>query len=260
MRKSKIYVVAKGKTPGVYKAWGGVGQAQAQVKGFPGAVYKSFPTAELAKEWLDSIPGYHPDVMARLEEMAPGPIAKSKAGNGIGGSRPANTGHKEDLAGGKAVIYTDGGCLGNPGPGGYAAVVLNGDDRQELSAGFRRTTNNRMEVLACIIGLGALPPGTDAVVISDSKYTVDAMTKGWAKKWRSKNWMRTPTDAAKNPDLWEQMLEVCEERNVTFRWVKGHAGTEENERCDELAVAASKGNDLSEDEGFVEESKPLKLF
>lgn len=259
MGKSKIYVVAKGKTPGIYKAWGGVGQAQEQVKGFPGAVYKSFPAAGMAKEWLDSVPGYHPDVMAKLQEMSPGPVVKSKAGSSDRNGRVA-FGHQEDLANGKAVIYTDGGCLGNPGPGGYAAVVLNGEERQELSAGFRRTTNNRMEVLACIIGLESLPPGTDVVVISDSKYTVDAMTKGWAKKWRSKSWMRTPTESAKNPDLWKRMLEVCEERKVAFRWVKGHAGTEENERCDELAVAASKGADLAEDAGFVEESKPLKLF
>lgn len=260
MGKSKIYVVAKGKRPGVYKAWGGIGQAQEQVKGFPGAVYKSFPTAGMAKEWLDSIPGYHPDVMSKLQVMAPESITKGKTNSRSGGSEAATDGHQDDLAKGKAVIYTDGGCLGNPGPGGYAAVVLHGDDRQELSAGFRRTTNNRMEVLACIVGLESLALGTDVLVISDSKYIVDAMTKGWAKKWRSKNWMRTPTEGAKNPDLWERMLEVCEERRVTFRWVKGHAGNEENERCDELAVAASKGEALGEDEGFVEESKPLKLF
>jgi len=260
MGKSKVYVVAKGKTPGVYKAWGGVGQAQEQVKGFPGAVYKSFPTAGMAKEWLDSVPGYHPDVMAKLQEMTPGQITKSAASNGKGRSSSVASGHHEDLAKGKSVVYTDGGCLGNPGPGGYAAVVLKGDARKELSAGFRRTTNNRMEVLACIVGLESLPTGTDVVVISDSKYTVDAMTKGWAKKWRSKNWMRTPAESAKNPDLWKRMLEVCEERKVTFLWVKGHAGNEENERCDVLAVAASNGEDLAEDTGFVEERKPLKLF
>ncbi len=257
MGKSKIYVVAKGKTPGVYKAWGGVGQTQEQVQGYPGAVYKSFPSVGQAIVWLDSVPGHHPDVMAVLEKMPEGSGSNGKVSKSSAG---AFTGHQAELDKGKVVIYTDGGCLGNPGPGGYAAVVLDGEDRKELSGGFRRTTNNRMEVLACIEGLESLPAGTDVVLISDSKYTVDAMTKGWAKKWRSKNWMRTPTEAAKNPDLWKRMLEVCEERKVSFRWVKGHAGTEENERCDELAVAASKGEDLAEDTGLVEESKLLKLF
>ena len=259
MGKSKIYVVANGKTPGVYKGWQGVGQAAEQVQGYPGAVYKSFPTRSQAREWLDSIPGHHPDLMAQLDLMGPEPA-------GFGGrknskSQASQSGdHLKDLADGKSVVYTDGGCLGNPGPGGYAAVVLRGDDREEFSGGFRRTTNNRMEILACIVGLESLPEGSDVVLISDSKYTVDAMVKGWAKKWRSRSWMRNPTEPAKNPDLWERMLEVCQVRNVTFRWVKGHAGTEENERCDELAVAASKGDDLPEDEGFVEESKPLRLF
>jgi ribonuclease HI len=254
MPKSKIYVVAKGKTPGIYKAWAGVGQAQEQVKGFPGAVYKSFPTAGLAKEWLVTVTGYHPDVMGELEKRAPGAVSNGKA------SSVRSSGHQADLAQGKAVVYTDGGCLGNPGPGGYAAIVLQGDDRVELSGGFKRTTNNRMEILACIMGLEALSPETGVVVISDSKYTVDTMTKGWAKKWRTKNWMRTPTERAKNADLWKRMLETCDGRKVTFRWVKGHAGNEENERCDVLAVAASNGEDLSEDTGFVEERKSLKLF
>ncbi len=254
MGKSKIYVVAKGKTPGVYSAWAGVGQAQEQVKGFRGAVYKSFPTAGPAKAWLETVPGYHPDVMTELEKRAPGATPSSRE------SGSPSFGHQADLAQGKTVIYTDGGCLGNPGPGGYAAIVLHGDDRTELFGGFRRTTNNRMEVLACIVGLATLMSETDVVVISDSKYTVNTMTKGWAKKWRAKNWMRTPTEPAKNADLWKRMLEVSDERKVTFRWVKGHAGTEENERCDVLAVAAANGQDLQVDTGFVEESKPLSLF
>jgi len=254
--KSKIYVVAQGKTPGVYRSWAGVGQAQEQVQGYPGAVYKSFPSAGQAIAWLETVP-HRSSVMDALEKMPRGAAPSKRSGSSSGSTFD---GHEKDLADGKAVIYTDGGCLGNPGPGGYAAVVLQGDERQELSGGYKRTTNNRMEVLACIKGLEALPAGSDVVLISDSKYTVDAMTKGWAKKWRSKNWMRTPTDAAKNPDLWERMLDVCEARKVSFRWVKGHAGTEENERCDELAVAASKGDDLDVDEGFLEEGKPLSLF
>ena len=167
MGKSKIYVVANGKTPGVYKGWQGVGQAAEQVQGYPGAVYKSFPTRSQAREWLDSIPGHHPDLMAQLDLMGPEPA-------GFGGrknskSQASQSGdHLKDLADGKSVVYTDGGCLGNPGPGGYAAVVLCGDDREEFSGGFRRTTNNRMEILACIVGLESLPEGSDVVLISDS--------------------------------------------------------------------------------------------
>ena len=257
MAKSKIYVVAQGKTPGVYTGWGGVGQAQEQVQGYPGAVYKSFGSAREAKEWLETVP-HRPAVMDALAKLPDS--GRLSGGRKKSSGAAASGGHQADLEAGKIVIYTDGGCLGNPGPGGYAAVVLDDQERNELSGGYKRTTNNRMEVLACIKGLESTPSGAEVVLISDSKYTVDAMTKGWARKWRSKNWMRTPTEAAKNPDLWKRMLEVCEERKVMFRWVKGHAGTEENERCDELAVSASRGDDLAVDEGFSEEEKPLSLF
>ena len=131
MGKSKIYIVAKGKTPGIYSAWMGVGQAQEQVTGYSGAVYKSFPTAGQAKEWLETVPGYHPDVMTELEKQAPGAVSNGRK------SSASRSGHPDDLKLGKAVIYTDGGCLGNPGPGGYAAIVLQGDSRIELSGGFR---------------------------------------------------------------------------------------------------------------------------
>lgn len=152
-------------------------------------------------------------------------------------------------------IYTDGACKGNPGPGGYGVVLICGDRKKELSGGFRLTTNNRMELLACIEGLRSLKGPSTAVLTSDSKYVVNAMVKGWAKKWRSTGWMLSPSKPAKNPDLWIQLLDVCAEHKVTFKWVKGHSDHPENERCDELAVAASQLKDLPADLPF-ENPKP----
>jgi ribonuclease HI len=155
----------------------------------------------------------------------------------------------------KIQIYTDGACKGNPGPGGYGVVLVSADHKKELSGGFRKTTNNRMELSACIEGLRSLKQPRSVVLTSDSKYVVNAMVKGWAKKWRSRSWMLSPSKPAKNPDLWAQMLDLCDEHSVEFKWVKGHNGHPENERCDELAVAASEEKDLPMDAGF--ESKAL---
>lgn len=138
------------------------------------------------------------------------------------------------------IIYTDGACSGNPGPGGYGVILQYGDKRKELSEGFASTTNNRMEMLAVITALEALKVPCDVDLYSDSKYVIDAINKGWAKKWRSKGWMRTPKEPAKNPDLWERLLNLLEVHTVTFHWVKGHAQNENNNRCDQLAVAAWK--------------------
>ncbi|MGN1029979.1 MAG: ribonuclease HI, partial [Butyricicoccaceae bacterium] len=140
----------------------------------------------------------------------------------------------------KVTIYTDGACSGNPGPGGYGIILQYGEHRKEMSAGFDNTTNNRMELLGVITALEALKQPCEVDLYSDSKYVIDAIQKGWAKKWRSKNWMRTPKEPAKNPDLWERLLDLLEVHDVTFHWVKGHAQNENNNRCDELAVAAWK--------------------
>lgn len=153
-------------------------------------------------------------------------------------------------------IFTDGACKGNPGPGGYGVVLVAGDRKRELSGGFRKTTNNRMELLACIEGLRSLKRPCKVVLTSDSKYVVNAMVKGWAKKWRSKSWMLSPSKPAKNPDLWAQLLDLCDEHTVRFEWVKGHSAHPENERCDALAVAASEGKDLPADEPFVKPTAP----
>ena len=147
-------------------------------------------------------------------------------------------------------LYTDGACKGNPGPGGYGAVLRLGDRRKELSGGFRKTTNNRMELLACIEGLRSLKRACAVALTSDSKYVVNAMEKGWAKRWRSRGWKLSPSKTAKNPDLWKELLDLCERHTVSFHWVKGHSGHPENERCDQLAVAASELKDLPVDPGF----------
>lgn len=146
----------------------------------------------------------------------------------------------------KITIYTDGASRGNPGPGGYGTVLLAGPYRKELSEGFRKTTNNRMELLAVIAGLEALKKeGSEVLVISDSKYVVDAVTKGWI--W---NWIKKGFKDKKNEDLWRRFLESYKKHKVTFRWVKGHAGNVENERCDQLAVKAAELADLAADAGY----------
>lgn len=152
-------------------------------------------------------------------------------------------------------IYTDGGCKPNPGPGGYGAVLLHPKKRAEVSGGFRRTTNNRMEIFAAIAGLEMLKLRCKVTLYSDSQYVVDAIMKGWARSWKRKNWWRTKTERAANADLWERLLDLCERHEVEFRWVRGHAGNRENERCDQLAMEALRKADLRADEGY--ENKPV---
>ncbi len=147
-------------------------------------------------------------------------------------------------------IHTDGACLGNPGPGGYGVVLRYGANRKELSGGFRLTTNNRMELLAVIKALEALPQPCRVTLHSDSRYVVDAMTKGWAQRWRANGWQRNKREKAVNPDLWEALLDLCAKHEVQFRWVRGHAGDKENECCDRLAVEAARQPGLPDDPGY----------
>ena len=148
------------------------------------------------------------------------------------------------------TIYTDGACSGNPGPGGYGAVLLSAGHEKELSGGFRRTTNNRMELLAAIVGLETLNRRCQVALYTDSRYIVDAINKGWAIRWRDNGWMRNKREAAVNPDLWERLLDLLDKHDVDVRWVRGHAGNEGNERADRLAVAASRGKGLPDDDGY----------
>ncbi len=144
------------------------------------------------------------------------------------------------------TIYTDGAAKGNPGPGGYGIVMLSGVHRKEISAGYRYTTNNRMELLSVIVALETIKtPGHEVVVYSDSKYVVDAVEKGWIY-----NWMKIKFKDKKNPDLWLRFIKIYEQHKVRFIWIKGHANNIENERCDRLAVQASEGKNLLIDEVY----------
>ena len=147
-------------------------------------------------------------------------------------------------------VYADGCCLGNPGPGGYGAVLLYQGHRKELKGGFRRTTNNRMEILAAIKALEALKPGSKVRLYSDSQYVVKAIMEGWAEGWKSRGWRTAGKKPAMNPDLWAKLLRVLIDYKVEFIWVKGHSGVKENERADELAKEAAMGEDLEKDEGY----------
>jgi ribonuclease HI len=219
-KKKKYYAVVKGRKPGVYTEWKGQNGAQAQIIRFSGAVYKGFETKKEAEEYIKQQTTEQPEIDKTETEW---------------------------LQDGKIILYTDGGCINNPGPGGYGVVIKNGKKTKELSGGYRMTTNNRMELMACIVGLSALKKPLSVILYSDSKYVVDGISKGWAKRWQSNGWMRTKTEPAINPDLWEQLLELCGKHDVQFRWVKGHAGNEGNERCDRLASKAALGDQLLSD-------------
>lgn len=138
----------------------------------------------------------------------------------------------------KVTIYTDGACSGNPGPGGWGAILEYGAHRKELSGGEESTTNNRMELTAVIEALRLLREPCEVLLYSDSKYVIDGITKGWAAGWRARGWKKADKTPAKNPDLWETLLNLLERHTVRFHWVKGHADNPGNNRCDELAVAA----------------------
>ncbi len=160
----------------------------------------------------------------------------------------------------QVTIYTDGACTGNPGPGGYGVVLKSGNHRRELSGGYRLTTNNRMELMGPIKGIEALNQCCRVTLHSDSRYLVDSIEKGWAKRWRNNGWMRNKREKAVNPDLWKILLDLCEKHDVEFRWVRGHSGEPENERCDQLAVQAAHGDALPLDEGYESVSKSRRMI
>jgi ribonuclease HI len=221
----KYYAVATGRTTGIFTTWP---EAKSQVEGFPGAVYKSFKTREQAEAFLaDPVLG-----------TGTKKTASSQKSRNNGPESPDN-----DWPEGTIVVYTDGSAIGNPGPGGYGVVIREHPDSQalELSGSYGHTTNNRMEMTAVIKALQALQ-GTDSPVVvhSDSRYVVDALTKGWAAGWEKRGWKRSNGQPALNPDLWKQLLPLVQSLNVRFVWVRGHSGNPLNERCDELANTAAR--------------------
>jgi len=231
MAGKKFYAIKRGLVPGIYDNWPA---ASAQVRGVAGARYKGFATRDEAVAWL-----------AGPEPASPGP----RAGRGAGAK--GAPGSEASPAAGTVLIYSDGGARFNPGPGGYGAIIIKGDSRRELSGGFRLTTNNRMELTACIEALKALARRDLPVALySDSSYVVNGIAKGWAKNWRKRGWVKSDGQPALNADLWERLLELIEGLAISFHWVKGHSGHPLNERCDELAVAAARRPGLPEDEGY----------
>ena len=151
----------------------------------------------------------------------------------------------------KVTIYTDGGAKGNPGPGGYGAVLLAGDKRREVNGGFKHTTNNRMELYAAIVAFESLKKPCEVDFYSDSKYLVDAFRKNWIGGWKKRGWKKSDKSAVMNADLWKRLVPLTEDHQVTWNWVKGHAGNKENERCDELVGWAIEAGNLPVDEGYV---------
>jgi ribonuclease HI len=231
-KKKKFYAVAVGRTRGIFTEWFGDRGAEKLVRGYAGAVFKGFATLAAAEAFLQANQGKRrtPDYGKKASKTARKPKAKAN--------------FLDPVDEGRIIIYTDGGALNNPGPGGYGVVVNNGAEKKEFSKGYRLTTNNRMELLACIVGLSQFAEQSPITLFSDSQYVINGITKGWAKRWKANGWMRTKTDPAINPDLWEKLLTLCEKHDVEFRWVKGHAGIEGNERCDTLATRAAMGSDL----------------
>jgi ribonuclease HI len=225
--KKKFYAIAAGRKPGIYTNWP---EAQAQIMSFPGARYKGFSTRVEAEVWLRN------------------PVYPSSAPEKSRKAKPVtDRGFKE----GEIIIYTDGGARFNPGPGGFGVVIIENSIRREFSGGYRLTTNNRMELMGCIVALRQLDKVTKAVTLySDSQYVVNGISKGWARSWRRNGWVKSDKQPAVNPDLWAQLLDLTEGMTIDFRWVKGHSGNEFNERCDELAVSSAVQNNLPEDEGY----------
>jgi len=252
MAKNKFYAVVHGSKPGIYASWYGEDGAEAQVKGFPNALHKGFKTLSEAEEWYsknrDKPSSASKNKRAKCFKTKPTTQVKSK-------SKTVRELTSENQTEGlsktrRVVIYTDGGCINNPGTGGYGVVYLRGRKRKEMSGGFRKTTNNRMELMACIVALRYLKSKRSVTIYSDSKYVVDGIDKGWANKWKVKGWKRTKTEKAENVDLWSELLELCDKHKVKFKWVKGHVGNPENERCDNLAMRAMSKKGLPPDRNY----------
>ena len=238
-KKKKYYAVAAGRATGVFTQWFGDGGAEKLVRGYNGAVYKGFPTIEEARAFLTANEG-------RTKK----PLRAAKKRSATHAKPRAAARQPLPAKDGRIVIFTDGGALNNPGPGGYGVVIVNNGKTKELSKGYRRTTNNRMELLACIVGLGAIKKASSILLYSDSQYVVNGITKGWARKWKANGWVKSNKEPALNPDLWDQLLKLCNKHDVTFQWVKGHAGIAGNERCDQLATQAASGGNLAVDKEY----------
>ncbi|MGB9639823.1 MAG: ribonuclease HI [Anaerolineales bacterium] len=254
MAKNQFYAVVKGRKPGIYQTWFGENGAEIQVKGFPGAIYKGFPTEIEARRWLD-------EQLEQITKKASadankeGQVRQTTISLAKGDSQTKeskvtlNSLHNKDKEA-QVIIYTDGACINNPGSGGYGVVILRGGKRAEYSGGFSQTTNNRMELMACIVGLEHVPSGSSVKLYSDSQYVVNGIQKGWAKRWRERGWLKMDGKPAENRDLWARLLDLCEQNQVELIWLRGHIGDKENERCNRLAQKAASQPDNPADQGY----------
>ncbi|MCB9480983.1 MAG: ribonuclease HI [Desulfobacteraceae bacterium] len=222
MSKKKWYAVLKGKKPGIYESWFGENGAKVQIDGFKGAVFKGFLSLEEAEDFICSPKKNN----LKVPEV--------------------------DLADNDfIVVYTDGGCINNPGPGGFGAVIIENGKIKELSGGKRLTTNNRMEMTACIEALKYLKKASKKIILhTDSAYIANAVNKGWLNSWIKKNWVKSDGKPVLNPDLWKQIYEYLQILDVEIKWVKGHAGIKYNERCDVLANSNARNNPVEVDAFF----------
>lgn len=228
--KKKFYAVASGRSTGIFTDWP---SAEAQVKGIAGAKFQGFSSEEEARAWLEN------------------PFYKKREACQ---KTPAAAQVRPELRPGAIIVCTDGGCINNPGPGGYGVVIEVDEELREMSGGFRLTTNNRMEMMAALVALETLRGcGKPIDLYSDSSYLVNGIVKGWARKWRNNGWRKADGGPVQNVDLWQRLLLLAEPLDVHFHWVKGHAGHAGNERCDQLAVAAARQPGLPID-GRYEES------
>jgi len=238
-KKKKYYAVAVGRNPGIYIQWFGTEGAATQVSGFSGARFKGFPSRKEAEKWLNGF----------KHDRKPGKVPKRR-------TKPAKFAPPQKIPppdqSAIITIYTDGGCIHNPGKGGYGVVLYDAGKKKELTGGFVYTTNNRMELTACIVGLQSLKFQSNVIIYTDSKYVVNGIMKGWARRWQRNEWMRNAEEEALNADLWSLLLDLCDKHQVDFRWVKGHAGNRDNERCDYLAGQAMQKDHLPPDRVYEE--------
>ena len=229
--KKNYYAVVKGRSPGLYKTWP---EAEAEISSYDGAKFKGFFDLHDALVYLSE----HGIRVAEHETYKPA---------------------EERIDENRVQIFTDGSSIQNPGPGGYGVILSYKGQRKELSAGFRQTTNNRMELMACIVGLQSLKRPSKVTIYSDSKYVVDSINNGWAQRWRLNGWKTESKKIAENADLWRLLLDEISVHDVQLVWIKGHGGKPDNERCDQLAQAAARGQKLTIDEGY-EQNQNLSLF
>jgi ribonuclease HI len=244
--KNQYYAVRNGREPGIYRTWE---ECKAQVDGYAKAQFKGFTSLEEAEAYLGYVKTNNPGADKPSSARPFNPPGRSKKDRGAGhGDDEARALEMLETGDGlkHVVLYTDGACLGNPGPGGYGVVLLHGKERKEFSRGFRLTTNNRMEMLACIVGLQELKGPCAVTLYSDSQYVINSVTKGWALRWRKNKWKRNGEDVP-NADLWAKLLDLCDKHKVRFNWVRGHAGNKENERCDQLARQGALSFELAID-------------